>query len=158
MVCSYLTELFDLHYWYTRVTSVGISRSAALLRIVITLSNTGAWLLESPIVLGARLISFRGFMNLILTLLITKTLVGLELTWLPKTSWIPIIRRVRPSHKERASARIDAQTSWRVKGSVSNAIIRSSATEYICLIDFTLLVCVLPFCRPQHYPPHHVFA
>jgi hypothetical protein len=52
-------------------------------------------------------------------LLMVKTITRAEFGWWKGTTWFPIVRRTMATHRERASMRMDAQTSWRLKGGVS---------------------------------------
>jgi hypothetical protein len=59
------------------------------------------------------------FTGLLLPFMMIKAITRAEFGWWKGTTWIPIARRVVATHKERASMRLDARTSWRTKGGVS---------------------------------------
>ena len=132
--------MVDIRYWYTRSSTIGISRFATILFAVITL---GKYFLENlpSYTLGMHLLIalFATIAGLPLELspfLMLKTIWRMEFGWNQqkgKGKWTekgrkrkrrcevptPSVNFAKPTHAERASDRLDARTPWIVKLSVS---------------------------------------
>lgn len=143
----FVIHVVDIHYWYTRTSAYGISLFgssiialsiflAALVNliehIVSDFTNIKA-LRGTKIIQRAVAYLFTGSLYIFAvlpTVFMTKTVFRLELEWVVlgrtwrELQWVrvkvPVLRRMRESHKERASARLDRRTDWRVMASVSS--------------------------------------
>ncbi|KIJ47998.1 hypothetical protein M422DRAFT_66386 [Sphaerobolus stellatus SS14] len=109
----YASWFVGLIYWYTRTSTVGISRSGMLLTSSSTLVAYMAIIsrvYKSKAILDATLEAFtEGLLLLPGSILTLKTVLRLEWRW--AYGCIPALQRLPPSHKERASERLDARLS-----------------------------------------------
>ncbi|KAJ6537787.1 hypothetical protein B0H19DRAFT_1240499 [Mycena capillaripes] len=133
MYVLHLVEvLLDMSYWYTRTSTVCISISGTILLAlgeilgaIGSAVNTAElkkaefsgsewllWLLIVVILAATLLLPFS----------MLKTVTRLAFSW-DKSRWIPAVRRVSPTHMERASQRLDLRTSWGVKAAVCITLI-----------------------------------
>ncbi|EIM87172.1 uncharacterized protein STEHIDRAFT_168004 [Stereum hirsutum FP-91666 SS1] len=145
----FVIHVVDIHYWYTRTSAFGISLFgssiialsiflAALVNliehIVSDFTNIKA-LRGTKIIQRAVAYLFTGSLYIFAvlpTVFMTKTVFRLELEWVvlgrtwKELQWVrvkvPVLRRMRESHKERASARLDRRTDWRVMASLYVAL------------------------------------
>jgi hypothetical protein len=58
------------------------------------------------------------FTSLVLPLLMLKAIFRIEFRWWKGTTWMPIMQKAGATHRERASERLEAATSWRTKAGV----------------------------------------
>ncbi|KAF8811336.1 hypothetical protein BYT27DRAFT_7161118 [Phlegmacium glaucopus] len=122
-----VTTFLDLHYWYTRSSTVGISKFAATLVAAISL---GKYLLEA-------FFNEYNFVTLVMMIaslpfqmapfLMLKVVWGIEFGWghsEGKGKWtaakwgrmcLPSLNFVKATHRERASNRLDGSINWTVK-------------------------------------------
>ena len=115
--CWYLLLFLDLHYWYTRTSTVTISilgtafvaiRFALGTVIYIAFSGGSQFSIILMLMLFLRAPSM-----MIRAIVMIMTITRVNFEWKGATR-IPFVRRVA-THKERASMRLDSQTSWRAK-------------------------------------------
>ncbi|KAJ7119311.1 hypothetical protein C8R43DRAFT_1077079 [Mycena crocata] len=137
--------LFLLHcrYWATRTSIVGISvpgtlavAASRLIDEARFMSTPGVWapLSEVQGVLEkmAMLAYFVMVRGLPLSLLMLKAVARVRVVWVGGgAGWGPRLRWAKATHQERASARLDARTSW----CWPCAVLR---TAYACARDLTL--------------------
>lgn len=134
LACTALLQILIIHYWYTRVSTVFISISGTtflalsfMLRVlaeVATANNknhsSNKWFLIF------RTFSLGDLIDFLVGSMMIKTITRATFRWWNDTTWIPTVRRAAATHKERASMRLDARTSWRTRGGVSYPIFISS--------------------------------
>lgn len=121
-----IESLFEIHYWYTRSSTVGISISGIYLVSIATIVNSvfhAAW----NTVKDEETVHF-GVFNAFLFSLIWKVgsyigafamlraITRAEMYWWK--SCIPLFRVALPTHAERASQRIDSRVTYRFKTTV----------------------------------------
>ncbi|KIJ48000.1 hypothetical protein M422DRAFT_45487 [Sphaerobolus stellatus SS14] len=113
----YAGRLAVLIYWYTRISTVGISRSGMLLTSSSSLIAYMAIIAreyKNKAILDATWEAFtEGLFFLPGTILTLRSVLRLEWRWV--YGYIPALQRLPPSHKERASERLDARLSMRNK-------------------------------------------
>ncbi|KAJ7461486.1 hypothetical protein FB451DRAFT_484173 [Mycena latifolia] len=144
--CVMLAELLIFHYWWTRVSTVGISISSVVfLAAGNTLRNitdvlhppdgdTATWV----IALFLQVIPF----------LMCKAIIRAEFGW---RKWYPTLTRVPANHRERTSQRIDGRTSWQTQLGVFAA---GLAIHYLVNPDkFILIPTTGPALRPGESGP-----
>lgn len=136
-------HVVDIHYWYTRTSAYGISLYGFSIIVLYVLLSAAADLTEHLFLEFTNLQGLRSadlirtaiaylvvgsvyVFSVLPIVFMAKTLFRLELEWnfLGRTwRWVkvkvPVLRRMRESHKERSSARLDRRTNWRVMASVS---------------------------------------
>ncbi|KAJ7709472.1 hypothetical protein B0H17DRAFT_1028090 [Mycena rosella] len=139
-----LSELFLFHYWWTRVSTAGISTSSV------------AFLAPAKALELLELLSddadfgtvFAGLFFLLLPSLMCKAVTRAQFGW---KKWYPTLTRVPANHRERASQRIDSRTSWGTKFGVFAA---SLAVYHFLKPDkIILILTTLPAPRPGEYGP-----
>lgn len=119
----------DIGYWYTLRSTVGVSIPGTNMIILGILVNMviGPFLEKSISEMDSRTgwiftVLMGASISLPLPLLMAKATTRAEIEWgHGGKSWIPVIRRDRATHRERASERLEAKTSWRVESTVSAA-------------------------------------
>ncbi|KAF7293243.1 hypothetical protein HMN09_01202500 [Mycena chlorophos] len=138
--------VLDVGYWYTRTTTASISVPGTVflaLGKLFSAASLVAGKVEdekmrasfSNLAQILWLVVFTAAMRLFLPGLMLKTIWRVEATFLEKTSsWIPTIRRLPPTHRERQSQRTDQITSWAVRIQV-----------------FLTLVALYSFFSPEEY-------
>ena len=122
---SALHNILDIHYWYSRVSTVSISISgtaflglSSVLRILVEIPFYVNYIAHS----SNKLVDVFHLLlsiDLLATFMMIKTITRTQFGWWQGTTWIPMVRRGVATHGERASMRLDARMSWRVKGGVS---------------------------------------
>ena len=127
--------MIDVHYWYTRSSTVGISKIATILFAATTLASyflvnlsqiNGDWF--TMLLFTLAYLPF----ELSPSLLMLKVVWRIEFEWNQEKGkgkrtkkwkemkrWLPGVHFAKPTHAERASDRLDARTPWTVKLSVS---------------------------------------
>ncbi|KAJ7766864.1 hypothetical protein B0H16DRAFT_374333 [Mycena metata] len=118
------------HFWWTRVSTVGISNSGVVLlalgnalgpTVMSLVDSDGSWIVVLPFSLVAPFLMF-------------KCIARIEFGW---NKWHPTLTRVPASHQERTTQRMDQRTSWRAKLGVVVALI---AVHYLLDPDSIYLV------------------
>jgi hypothetical protein len=122
-----------MSYWYTRTSTVAISVSGTILLalsdILETLTVAANAVEESKLdsefsssqwlpllwTVMIMMISAIGFPRPFFMLKTTTRLAFSR----DKSRWVPSVRRVSTTHRERASQRLDSRTSWGIKAGVS---------------------------------------
>ncbi|KAF5361491.1 hypothetical protein D9758_006202 [Tetrapyrgos nigripes] len=109
MSASVIWMIMTFIYWYTRDNTVYISIPGTLFLVASELFAALADLIGKD--------QITVYVVTILLLVPSvywklRTVLRIELVW---KGWIPTFRRMRPSHRERASERLDATTSWTVR-------------------------------------------
>ncbi|KAF8995540.1 hypothetical protein BDQ17DRAFT_1430285 [Cyathus striatus] len=110
----------ELLYWYTRVSTVGISTSGTVLAII---SDSFAYILSAMYAYSSlNGVGFRSYwipmiwaigpFSIIINLLKLKTIVRLQVE--RRRILFPVIKVLPPSHTERASMRVDAKL-WKLR-------------------------------------------
>lgn len=121
--------LLNMSYWYTRTSTVGISISGTILLALVEVLGAigGAVNAAEQQKVGFSSSDALTWLWVVIVILATtfplpfsmlKTVTRLAFSW-DKSRWIPTVRRVNPTHMERASQRLDSRTSWGVKIGVS---------------------------------------
>jgi hypothetical protein len=108
--------LFTVHYWYTCSSTVGLSLRgqwlSAGLGLVINLLEDVVLLSEADRGVTVLVIAaVAATIGLVQPLLALKALCRVEVG---HKGWRPHIRREKATHRERASARMDARMDWRI--------------------------------------------
>ena len=132
VACRLLLDLINfilnLHYWYTRTSTVSISISGSMLFALSACSEhiIGAIIPLQELNKGAGFWTsvFFSFPTVLVTVIIllpqlamVKAVMRLE--WVANSGWMPRLRRVRANHQERASDRLDRCTSRTFRVAVS---------------------------------------
>ena len=131
----------DIRYWYTRSSTIGISKSATILLAIISLGNY--FLPRAPLsdykehMLTTLFSTLAGLPLQLSPFLMLKVIWRMEFGWKnqkkgkgkwtekgkKKKRWceipVPSVNFVKATHAERASDRLDARTPWTVKLFVS---------------------------------------
>lgn len=97
----------SFHYWWTRVSTVGISSSSVvLLALGYSLGGTVEAIDQSD-----ALWQYMVFvpMFLISPLLMLRCITRIEFGW---NKWHPTLTRASANHRERTTQRVDSRTSW----------------------------------------------
>ncbi|KAJ6490488.1 hypothetical protein DFH09DRAFT_374094 [Mycena vulgaris] len=140
--CALLSVALLVHYWWTRVSTAGISTSSvrflaaaiALGQVVDVLkAEDGDYgtLIMAPVIL-------------IIPYLMGKAILRAEFGW---KRWYPTLTRAPANHRERASQRMDNRTSWWTKLGVFGA---SLAIYYFVNPDKVVLIpSTGPALRPE---------
>lgn len=168
-----LIHLLNIHYWYTRTSTYGISvlgnsilcLSNLLISFVFHLEKFIEALMpdaENPKSLTDDftvfvIASFISGVTILLTMLPTafmaRTIWGLEIEWKAvKWPWfscnVPTVRRLGPTHKERASRRLDQRTDLRVVAAVRIShpinILYLTGRSFVGLLCPSPILLVLP--------------
>ena len=119
-----VAPVLDIRYWYTRTSTVSISiLGTALMSGSDLLHKLGSFIIEQRLkefsILGFIASLLLGiFTSLVLPLLMLKAILRIEFRWWKGTTWIPIMQKAGATHRERASERLEATTSWRTKAGV----------------------------------------
>ncbi|KAF7360598.1 hypothetical protein MVEN_00791200 [Mycena venus] len=150
-VFALIQHLLDMSYWYTRTSTVAISVSGTILvalsdiLLAITSTANNAEKQESKIewLTWLWIVVVTAAINLSLPFFMLKTATRLAFSH-EKSRWIPSVRRVSPTHMERASQRLDSRTSLGMKAALCVSLI---AFDYIASNYFSFS----PF-------DHHVLA
>ncbi|KAF7360594.1 hypothetical protein MVEN_00790800 [Mycena venus] len=153
-VCYPIQILLDMSYWYTRTSTVAISVSGTILMalsdILITIMSAANAVEEQKLEFSSSrwltwlwVIVATVAIELPLPFFMLKTATRLAFSR-EKSKWIPSVRRVRPTHMERASQRLDSRTSLGMKAALCVSLI---AFDYIASNYFSFS----PF-------QHHVLA
>ena len=118
IILRILVTLLQIHYWYTRISTIGISIPATLLfasaaslnYVMLVLSNGHGknwsvlrWCWRFVIALP---------IDMALPLVMVKAVTRAEVRW---RGYIPVVWFAPATHRERASVRLDAQVGWRSK-------------------------------------------
>jgi hypothetical protein len=127
-IFSVVVLILDIRYWFTRRSTVSISiLGTALMSGSELFVKLGSFLVKQnlqgssvPQFIASLLLSIST--SLVLPLLMIKTILHIELHWWNETTWIPIMQRLGATHRERASERLEASTSWRTKAAVRVAV------------------------------------
>ncbi|KAJ6558139.1 hypothetical protein B0H19DRAFT_1150066 [Mycena capillaripes] len=161
---SFVLAVLDLGYWYTRTSTVSISVSgtvlialSAIIAAFTHIANTAEtdkmaisfsqWLPWVWLILMTLVTRFS------LPLLMLKTVTRLEFSQ-KDSSWVPSVRLVGPSHKERNSQRLDSRTSWGLQAGVCFSL----AVIYYLFSpdDYHVLSANLPQASPDDHPTNSV--
>ncbi|KAJ7047191.1 hypothetical protein C8F04DRAFT_1062971 [Mycena alexandri] len=127
---QFLAAGMMFYYWWTRVSSVGISISGVVLlalanglgpTVMSLVDSDGSWIVALPFSLVAPLLMF-------------KCIARIEFGW---NKGHPTLTRVPANHQERTTQRIDQRTSWRAKLGVLVTLI---AAHYLLDPDNIFLV------------------
>ncbi|THV02601.1 hypothetical protein K435DRAFT_962911 [Dendrothele bispora CBS 962.96] len=103
---AFTVSLLDAIYWYTRNSTVFISVPGTLLLVAADiLSSIANWIDDELIYVS---ISF-AIIGTPVVFFHLRTALRIELEW---RGWIPTLRRVHPSHRERVSHRLDMTLDW----------------------------------------------
>lgn len=113
--------ILDIRYWYTRTSTVSISiLGTALISGSELFVKLGSFLVNEKRK-GFSIFGFISslvltmFTSLVLPLLMIQAILRIEFRKWKGTMWIPIMQRAGATHRERASERLEAATSWRAK-------------------------------------------
>lgn len=118
--------LIDLFYWYTLQSTTGVSVSGTVLQsltfmatIIQTIADQAS---EAQVtredVYDILFLSLLGIVFFYMApFVMLRAALRLEVKW--KRMCIPVVRRLEPTHKERASERLERQIGWGIKGGVS---------------------------------------
>ncbi|KAF7338002.1 hypothetical protein MVEN_02024100 [Mycena venus] len=145
--CLALSALLQFYYWWTRVSTVGISTSAItfvapgylLGSVVETLQDADPFVLLLPV-------------TAIVPYLMCKCVTRVEFGW---QRWHPTITRVPANHRERASQRIDSRTSWRAKLGLFVALL--AVYQFTDPDNIYLISTTVPVPTPEEYPESKLF-
>ena len=116
-ILEFPIHFLKIHYWYTRVTLIGINQTGVYLQAL-----ASVWpLFQTFAVLKPQGEQFEFWMSLCLTIVFTAwygipTLLSLRLIWPILVEWkrgLPAgTRRIAPSHRERSFLRSDFKPPW----------------------------------------------
>ncbi|KAJ7792321.1 hypothetical protein B0H14DRAFT_2931666 [Mycena olivaceomarginata] len=154
-----ISGLLNMEYWFTRTSTVSISVSGTTLlafnRILDALTGAATAVETSKLKFStSELLSWLWLIiwtlatDFTLPFFMLKIVMRLAFSW-DQSRWIPSIRRVSPTHLERASQRLDSRTSWRIKAGVCISLI--AINYYIIYYHF-----FAPFnyhVLAAHHPP-----
>ncbi|KAJ6588607.1 hypothetical protein B0H19DRAFT_212203 [Mycena capillaripes] len=151
-VISLIWSILDMSYWYTRTSTISISVSGTLFlaasgilsacngaassvekqKLDFSSSNWFSWLW----IIALALVT--GFpVPLFMLKTVTRVAVSRD-----NSRWFPSIRRISPTHRERASQRLDSCTNWRIKASVCASLVAFS--YYFSLWNYNVLAALHP--------------
>ncbi|KAJ7119545.1 hypothetical protein C8R44DRAFT_921775 [Mycena epipterygia] len=164
LIISLPLAVLDMGYWYTRTSTVSISLSGTLL---IALSGVISALSEiADSVQTLKLNNLTLQWTQWLWLIIINLIFNFSLPWFMlkavarlefsrnKSSWLPSVRRVAPTHKERNSQRLDSRTTWSVKAGVCISL---TAIYYLFSLDkYHVISAHLPAPDPSDNPTNSV--
>ncbi|KAJ6562522.1 hypothetical protein B0H19DRAFT_1248232 [Mycena capillaripes] len=143
--------ILDMSYWYTRTSTVSISVLGTVLLAtskILSACNNVASLVEGPesefqssnsleLLWLTALALTTGFpMPLFMLKTVTRVAVSRD-----NSRWFPSIRRISPTHRERASQRLDSRTNWRIKAGVCVLL---AAINYLFLWNYNVLAALHP--------------
>ena len=153
LVLAIVVLFLDIRYWYTRTSTVSISiLGTALLSGSDLFNKLGLFVIEQKMkefsVLGfTSSLLLIMFTSLVLPLLMIKAILRIEFRWWKGITWVPIMQKAGATHRERASERLEAATSWRVKAGVRRLVTVFS-------MDCSCFLPALPFDRSHLLCPH----
>ncbi|KAJ7685531.1 hypothetical protein DFH06DRAFT_1313824 [Mycena polygramma] len=124
--CLVIYGLLVVYYWWTRVSTVGISTSSVAFLVVGNILGPIVETLQSD----DPSLTFILPTTLFVPFLMCKCIARVEFEW---RKWYPTVNRSPANHRERASQRIDNRTSWWTK-----------------LLLFAALVATYQLLDPQH--------
>ncbi|KAJ7632960.1 hypothetical protein FB45DRAFT_519412 [Roridomyces roridus] len=136
--CQIIAALLLFHYWWTRVSTVGISPSS----VVFIVAGTALAAVGEAIE-GEGIISL---LTLIIPLLMCKAILRVEFGW---NRWYPTVKRAPANHAERTSQRLDSLTGWRLK----LGILATHVLMYQLVDKISLLASTVPAARHGEYGP-----
>ncbi|KAJ7766863.1 hypothetical protein B0H16DRAFT_1522677 [Mycena metata] len=140
---QFLAVLISFHYWWTRVSTVGISSSSVvLLALGYSLGGTVEAIDQSD-----ALWQYMVFvpMFLISPLLMLRCITRIEFGW---NKWHPTLTRASANHRERTTQRVDSRTSWGTRLAFFAALLAAHQ-----LFDNIILVASsMPDPRPGEFP------
>ncbi|TFK38532.1 hypothetical protein BDQ12DRAFT_631119 [Crucibulum laeve] len=118
-ICTFALTWMQIHYWYTRSSTVGISvhGNALLAAGIFTdfMLQVREATRHTEMAMFSKLVSCLISATIWLPTLLSliKAITRIEIDWW--RSFIPIIRRSQATHRERASQRLDSQLPWHIK-------------------------------------------
>ncbi|KAJ6588605.1 hypothetical protein B0H19DRAFT_1100250 [Mycena capillaripes] len=152
VVISLAWGILEMSYWYTRTSTVSISVSGTLFLATSTIlsacngvasstenqklefssSNWFAWLWLIALALAT------GFpVPLFMLKTVTRVAVSRD-----DSRWFPSIRHISPTHRERASQRLDSRTNGRIKAGV--CVLLVTINYLFTLWDYNILAALHP--------------
>ncbi|KAF7295452.1 hypothetical protein MIND_01085000 [Mycena indigotica] len=154
--CGIVADLLLLPYWWTRLSTVGISSSGAFLII-------GSILLQLPLSFSDQVhrhdhnerdrlifvLLFAVTMTLIPPAIMLRTLLRAEFGW---KKWYPTVTRSPATHQERRSERVDRETSWLVKLAIAVGV--ALAFHFGKLYDIHIIAAYSPIDCPPDAEQH----
>lgn len=143
---GYISDfVLDIHYWQTRITLVGISVSSVWIDAIFKILEYFFEVMVEPALFDRLGLAVLATVALLPAWSSLKAVMRLELVWKGATK-IPAYRRHSASHKERASARLEARTTWLMKLTVcyilSNDVARLRA-DLIHRLDSGMPYCAV---------------
>ncbi|KAJ7074120.1 hypothetical protein C8F01DRAFT_1075730 [Mycena amicta] len=129
-----LSELLSLPYWWSRISTAGISSSGVIL--VVAGNIPSRWKRVATWITVA--------LVLVLPLIMLRSIARAEFGW---RRWHPTLERLPATHQERRSERADKETSWGVKLAVSLTL---AAVFYFGKLDDKLAIAEY---SPVYCPP-----
>ncbi|KAF9466790.1 hypothetical protein BDZ94DRAFT_1319290 [Collybia nuda] len=146
-ILSLVIMILDTRYWYTRTSTVSISILGGSLRASTYIIDSIGEAIKHGKENNLSVIGwiswclYFGVISLTLPLLIIKVIARIEFGWWG-TLWIPTVQIAHATHRERASERLEAKVSLRLK----IALLSSIATIYYFLAphDYHIITSLLP--------------
>lgn len=148
MTTGVIQWFLALHYWYTRTSTMGISRPGTALRAygclidtntfssILRSEATGHWLTRIPATY---------IFDLILGLAMLKAVARLEFGWSTSAKnprekgWIPRVYLAKATHVERASDRVSGRIPIKIKFAVCSSLIPIPLLHTQCQYSFSYL-------------------
>ncbi|KAJ6632547.1 hypothetical protein B0H10DRAFT_1977759 [Mycena sp. CBHHK59/15] len=124
----FILVVLDMGYWYTRTSTVFISKSGTVLIALGGIVSAYAHLASTAQAKKMDswqwlwLISFTLLTKLALPLFMLNAVTRLEFSR-NNSSWLSSVRKVNPTHKERNSDRLDSKTGWGIKAAVCISLV-----------------------------------
>ncbi|KAF7295449.1 hypothetical protein MIND_01084700 [Mycena indigotica] len=154
--CGIVGDLLLLPYWWTRLSTVGISSSGAFLFI-------GSILLELLLFFSDQFYRYnldeRDRQNFVVLFTVTvmlippaimlRTILRAEFGW---ENWYPTVTRSPATHQERRSERVDRETSWLVKLAIAVGV--ALAFHFGKLYDIHIIAPYSPIDCPPDAEQH----
>ncbi|KAJ6531299.1 hypothetical protein B0H19DRAFT_1273505 [Mycena capillaripes] len=141
--CLVIYAWLLFYYWWTRVSTVGISTSSVAFLAIGYILGPTIDTLQDP---DASLM-FSLPMTLIVPFLMCKCITRVEFGW---RKWYPTLTRAPANHRERASQRIDIRTPWRTKLGLFAALL--AAYQLVDLENIYLIATTVPAPTAEEYP------
>lgn len=142
--CLLLSQFLQFHYWWTRVSTAGVSTSSVFF---LALGNTSSELADAFHDEDA-VIWIIALLDQIVPILMCKVILRNQFGW---KKWYPTLTRVPANHQERASQRIDNRTSWRAKLGV--LVVGIAIHRLLNPEEFILVPTTGPVLRPEEFSP-----
>ncbi|KAJ7471940.1 hypothetical protein FB451DRAFT_1251471 [Mycena latifolia] len=163
-IVSFVLAVLDIGYWYTRTSTAFISVSGTVLIALGGILSAFAHIANAAEDEKLDMSSshfLRWFWLIVLTLVTELSLPFFMLKAVTRlevnrnaSSWLPSVRLVGPTHKERNSQRLDSRTGWAAKAGVCMSMI---AVYYLFSPDeYHVISAHLPNPTPDDHPANSV--